>query len=222
MTRSPSFLVLGSEFDDFLFAPIGEDRNDMPLSVLSALARLDIDPWHEAAELARLPRETATQRLASLIAALPDGPCGASRPRNDFCSLGRAFTAPRSFQSPVARDVAQRRCGDKSPRLHTRDLYLRDRCDFHDGRPMDRRKPSTAGAGRQRSYAGLQRSLPTEDATAELWQVTIKWARARRYCDRRQDAAKCERLARISEAADTFACATRWSSPIVSRLWDIE
>ena len=73
MTRSPSFLVLGSEFDDFLFAPIGEDRNDMPLSVLSALARLDIDPWHEAAELARLPRETATQRVASLIAALPDG-----------------------------------------------------------------------------------------------------------------------------------------------------
>ena len=74
MTRPPSFLVLGSEFDDFLFAPIGEDRNDMPLSVLSALARLDIDPWHEAAELARLPGETATQRLASLIAALPDGP----------------------------------------------------------------------------------------------------------------------------------------------------
>ena len=44
----------------------------MPLSVLSALARLDIDPWQEAAELARLPPETATQRFASLIAALPD------------------------------------------------------------------------------------------------------------------------------------------------------
>src|SRR5271155_373945 len=73
MTRS-SLSVLGSEFDDFLFAPIGDDRNDMPLSVLSALARLDIDPWLEAAELARLPRETATQRLASSIAALPEGP----------------------------------------------------------------------------------------------------------------------------------------------------
>ena len=74
MTRSASFSVLASEFDDFLFAPIGEDRNDVPLSVLSALARLDIDPWQEAAELARLPRETATQRLVSSIAALPDGP----------------------------------------------------------------------------------------------------------------------------------------------------
>jgi hypothetical protein len=74
MTRSASLSVLASEFDDFLFAPIGEDRNGMLLSVLSALARLDVDPWQEAAELARLPGETGTQRLASLIAALPDRP----------------------------------------------------------------------------------------------------------------------------------------------------
>jgi hypothetical protein len=74
MTRAASFSVLGSEFDDFLFAPIGEDSNDMTLSVLSALARLDIDPWQEADKLAQLPGETATQRLASLIAALPDWP----------------------------------------------------------------------------------------------------------------------------------------------------
>jgi hypothetical protein len=74
MTHSASIPVLGFEFDDFLFAPIVEDANDMPLSVLSALARLNIDPWQEAAELARLPRETAAQRLASSIAALSDGP----------------------------------------------------------------------------------------------------------------------------------------------------
>jgi hypothetical protein len=74
MMRSASVSRLGSEFDDFLFARIGEDRNDMPLSVLSVLARLDVDPWQEAATLTRLPEETAAQRLASLIAALPDGP----------------------------------------------------------------------------------------------------------------------------------------------------
>jgi hypothetical protein len=74
MTRSASISVLGSEFDAFLFSPIHEDRNDTPVSVLSALARLNVDPWQEAAELARLPRETATQRLASSIAALPDRP----------------------------------------------------------------------------------------------------------------------------------------------------
>jgi hypothetical protein len=74
MTRSALLSPLGSEFDDFLFAPIGEDTNGMLVSVLSALARLDVDPWQEAAKLSRLPGETATQRLASLIAALPGGP----------------------------------------------------------------------------------------------------------------------------------------------------
>jgi hypothetical protein len=76
MTRSASLSPLGPEFDAFLFAPIGEDRNGMRLSVLSALARLDVDPWQQAGELAQLPRETATQKLASLIASLPDGPSG--------------------------------------------------------------------------------------------------------------------------------------------------
>jgi hypothetical protein len=73
MTRSASVSQLGPEFEDFLFAPIGADRNGMLLSVLSALARLDLDPWQEAAKLAGLPGETATRRLESLIAALPDG-----------------------------------------------------------------------------------------------------------------------------------------------------
>lgn len=74
MTQAASVSLLRSEFDDFLFASIGEERNGMQLSVLSALARLDVDPWQAAAELARLPKATATQRLASLIAALPDRP----------------------------------------------------------------------------------------------------------------------------------------------------
>ena len=73
MTPGASVSFFRPEFDDFLYAPIGADRNEMPLSVLSALARLDIDPWEEAAELSELPKDTATQRLASLIARLPGG-----------------------------------------------------------------------------------------------------------------------------------------------------
>jgi len=72
--RSSGISVLAPEFDDFLFTPIGEERNGMALSVLSALARLNIDPWQEAVNLAQLPRTTATRRLASLIATLPDRP----------------------------------------------------------------------------------------------------------------------------------------------------
>jgi len=74
MKRAGSVFSLGSEFDDFLLAPIGDDHNGMQLSVLSALARLDIDPWEQAAALARLPVDSARLKLASLIAALPAGP----------------------------------------------------------------------------------------------------------------------------------------------------
>jgi hypothetical protein len=74
MSRSVYTPLLGPEFDDFLSAPLGEDRNGMRLSVLSALARLEVDPWQEAAKLARLPGATATERLAWLIASLPNEP----------------------------------------------------------------------------------------------------------------------------------------------------
>ena len=72
MTRS-SVSQFRSEFDDFLYAPVDEGNGGTFLSVLSALARLDVDPWQEAANLARMPRENATQRLAALIGALPGG-----------------------------------------------------------------------------------------------------------------------------------------------------
>ena len=44
----------------------------MTLSVLSALARLEIDPWEEAAALALLPKDQASGRLSSLLAKLPE------------------------------------------------------------------------------------------------------------------------------------------------------
>lgn len=73
MTSPAAVAGFAPEFNDFLFAPIGEERAGMLLSVLSALARLNVDPWREAAELARMPTENASQRLSSLIAALPAG-----------------------------------------------------------------------------------------------------------------------------------------------------
>jgi hypothetical protein len=71
MTPAVSIPQLGSEFDDFLFAPVGDDANGMTVSVLSALARLDVDPRQEAANLARLPGGPAIERLTLLLAALP-------------------------------------------------------------------------------------------------------------------------------------------------------
>ncbi|WP_131196810.1 hypothetical protein [Lichenihabitans psoromatis] len=63
--------LLGPEFGPFLYASVGDEGNGMMLSVLSALARRDLDPWKEAAELAKLPVDAAAKRLASLIAGLP-------------------------------------------------------------------------------------------------------------------------------------------------------
>jgi len=72
MTPIAAISGLGPEFDAFLFAVIGEDRNGMQLSVVSVLARVDLDPWQEAASLAALPAELAARRLAPLPAALPE------------------------------------------------------------------------------------------------------------------------------------------------------
>jgi hypothetical protein len=74
MTHAALAPLIGPEFDKFLYASVGEGRNGTMLSVLSALARLDVDPWQEAASLGRMPREAATERLTALIAALPDEP----------------------------------------------------------------------------------------------------------------------------------------------------
>ena len=72
MTNGASGSALGTQYDGFLFASVVDDANG-PLSVLSALARLDVDPWQTAATLAGLPRSDAVQSLASLFARLPGG-----------------------------------------------------------------------------------------------------------------------------------------------------
>jgi hypothetical protein len=72
MTRSAPAAIERRQFDDFLFASIGSERNGMLLTVLSALARLDIDPWREAADLAEMSRDAAIERLRSLLGAMPE------------------------------------------------------------------------------------------------------------------------------------------------------
>jgi len=65
---------VGREFEQFLYASVGDDNNGMPLTVLSALARMDVDPWEEASKLTQLPQESAVTHLASLLGALRNVP----------------------------------------------------------------------------------------------------------------------------------------------------
>ena len=71
MTLPSPFTLPRSQFNAFLFASIGEEGNGMPLSVVSALARLEIDPWQEAARLSDLPEDRAVAALDHLIRLLP-------------------------------------------------------------------------------------------------------------------------------------------------------
>jgi hypothetical protein len=69
------------EFDEFLCASIGEEKNGMALSVMSAFARRNVDPWQEAARLSQLPRDVATRELCSMIAEVSLGAPGRASPR---------------------------------------------------------------------------------------------------------------------------------------------
>jgi hypothetical protein len=73
LTLPSPFAIPHSRFNEFLFASIGDGGNGMPLSVVSALARLEIDPWQEAARLAALPTALAASALDGLIRRLPAG-----------------------------------------------------------------------------------------------------------------------------------------------------
>src|SRR5258707_6639128 len=72
MPLQRAYAPMHPEFDLFLFASVGEEAEGVPLSVLSALSRLDLDPRDEAARLAHLTKEAAADQLARMIARLSD------------------------------------------------------------------------------------------------------------------------------------------------------
>lgn len=82
MALRPEYSLIHSEFNDFLFALVGEEKSGMQLTVLSALVRLGFDPWREAARLSELTKEAATSALAAAISALPDGDWKGSNSRS--------------------------------------------------------------------------------------------------------------------------------------------
>jgi len=75
------------EMDPFLFASVGEEIGGIPLSVLSALAQLGLDPRNEAARLSNLTSEAAASQLGRLFARLPDHPWTTSELRRIASTL---------------------------------------------------------------------------------------------------------------------------------------
>src|SRR5579872_4593860 len=72
MTLRDPFRPLRPDLDGFLFSQVGDEPRGIPLSMISALTQLGLDPWQEAGRLAALSKPEAVEQLARLIAELPD------------------------------------------------------------------------------------------------------------------------------------------------------
>ena len=115
MALPAQFSLLNSEFNAFLFGTVGEERIGVPLSVLSAFARLGLDPWREAARLSDLPKESAVAALSGTIAQLPVGRWEPSETRGIAARL--IETLPQ--RGPVSRAGPPRADGTRRSRLPT-------------------------------------------------------------------------------------------------------
>jgi hypothetical protein len=82
--------------DSFLFASVGEEVGGIPLSVLSALAQLGLDPRNEAARLSNLTSEAAASQLGRLFARLPNRSWTSSEIRGIASTLVELLPAAQS------------------------------------------------------------------------------------------------------------------------------
>jgi hypothetical protein len=103
---------LRRDLDGFLFAAVGDEIDGIPLSVVSALTRLGLDPWQEAGRLSLLSNREAVEQLARLIAELP----GLFRPLDEAREI-----ADRLIQLLPGHDTDRR----STAQVQIRPRYLR-------------------------------------------------------------------------------------------------
>jgi hypothetical protein len=89
------------DFEPFLFATAGEDSSGHGVSLLSILARQNLDPWSEAADLAALTGDGAVTRLGHLLSRSLDMPALRLDPDTTARRLARLLPG-----RPPARDPA--------------------------------------------------------------------------------------------------------------------
>lgn len=95
-----SFRPLRPDLDKFLFAEVGDEIDGMPLSVISALTRLGLDPWEEAGRLSLLRNGEAVEQLTRLIVELPEN----CRPLDEAREIadGLVLLLPKYDTSPTS------------------------------------------------------------------------------------------------------------------------
>lgn len=70
MGRSQALSVPPAAYNGFLFAQVYEEADGIHLSVLSALVRMNIDPWQEATRLTAMPKARAVENMKSVLALI--------------------------------------------------------------------------------------------------------------------------------------------------------
>jgi hypothetical protein len=90
-----------SRYDDFLLAGMWDEPRGMRLSVLSALARMNLDPWEEAARLAALPTSDAEGNLVSTLNLLPGHPQKSSE--TEMLASRLVALLPKAAQATTAK-----------------------------------------------------------------------------------------------------------------------
>jgi uncharacterized membrane protein YccC len=115
MTLRRSFRPLRPDLDKFLFATVGDEVDGMPLSVISALTRLELDPWQEAGRLSSLSDREAVEQLARLIGELP----GIARPLGEAREIagGLIKLLPTRDTNPESVAQVQNRPRYRKPAL---------------------------------------------------------------------------------------------------------
>ena len=111
MTLRPEYSLGHSQYNNFLFADVGAETGGEELTVLSALVRLDIDPWHEAARLSDLPRDVAASSLARTLARLPDTNWKVADSDANVARLVAALPAGSTPEIPSTVEAARARGG---------------------------------------------------------------------------------------------------------------
>ena len=111
MTLRRSFRPLRSDLDKFLFAAVGDEIDGIPLSMISALTRLGLDPWQEAGRLSVIADDGAvlepyvSRRFLSLPLVVGKG---AETQARDFLALLARYPQVNSI-TKAAIFVGERR-----------------------------------------------------------------------------------------------------------------
>ncbi len=159
MDHRARFSTLNASYDDFLFAPVCEEKNGMRLSVLSALARMNVDPREEATRLAAMPKAIAEKTLLSIFDAVSGRSWKSPEAAAIAARLIRLLPQPSEAATVAATTTAQ------GPRKKLQKLLV-GMAGLCAGDVVHDTAPSGSVDAPGRRHVGLRRNIPGKEQHA--------------------------------------------------------